>query len=58
MNLITCAEDCEYQEDGYCRLESGAPVNSVRVGGCSYYQRRKSPLPWGKTEEKNSLEQH
>ena len=41
MNLITCAEDCEYQKDGYCALDGGAPVSAVRVGGCNYYRPSK-----------------
>ena len=43
MNLITCAEDCEYQKDGYCKLVAGAPVSAVRVNGCSYYKKRSEP---------------
>lgn len=37
MNLITCAENCEYQKEGYCTLDGGAPDSAVRVGGCNYY---------------------
>lgn len=40
MNLITCSEDCEYQQDGYCRLDAGAPINSKKVNGCSYFKQR------------------
>lgn len=42
MNLITCSADCEYQKDGYCKLGGGAPVNMVRVEGCSYYKKKGS----------------
>lgn len=45
LNLITCAEQCEYQKEGYCTLTAGAPVAPVRVGGCSYFQPRRAPSP-------------
>lgn len=40
MNLITCKEDCHYQREGYCKLCSAAPVNAVKVNGCSYYRKK------------------
>lgn len=51
MNLITCAEDCEYQQDGYCQLEGSAPISGVKVNGCSYFQKRK-PIKKENAEEK------
>ncbi len=40
MNLITCAQNCAYQKDGYCRLTGAAPVSAAPVAGCSYFQKR------------------
>lgn len=40
MNLITCAENCVYQQEGYCRLTGGAPVSALPKNGCSYYKPR------------------
>ena len=46
MNLITCSEDCEYQIDGYCGLDSPTlppqgKAQNPPVGGCSYFQPKR-----------------
>ena len=41
LNLITCAEDCVFQQEGYCTLACGAPVSlSHPPSGCFHYQPR------------------
>lgn len=38
MGIIQCAENCEYQLDGYCTLGSCTTVSSV-TGSCPYCRR-------------------
>ena len=37
MVLIICNEECLYQKDGYCRLESLSTVN-VNESRCPYFK--------------------
>lgn len=39
MGIIQCAENCKYQQDGYCCLDKLAQVNSVS-GGCPYFTEK------------------
>lgn len=41
MNLVNCDENCQYQQDGYCKLNHNPVINSVKVNGCSYFTKRK-----------------
>lgn len=41
MNLVTCSEDCKYQEEGYCKLKDNRVINATIEHGCCYYQKRK-----------------
>ncbi|MFZ2538068.1 MAG: hypothetical protein WAX04_04130 [Oscillospiraceae bacterium] len=41
MNLITCDENCKYQNEGYCQLNQNAVINGLKVNGCSYFIKRK-----------------
>lgn len=34
MNLIPCNEDCLYQRDGYCNLETPAIITNNTGTGC------------------------
>lgn len=36
MGIIECAENCKFQKDGYCSLETLSKVNSSS-GGCPHY---------------------
>ncbi len=36
MSLIPCSKECRHQEDGYCKLETGAVVTNTS-GGCPHY---------------------
>lgn len=36
MSLIPCDDDCVYQQDGYCALETPAVVTN-HSGGCLHY---------------------
>lgn len=38
MNLITCNENCQWQEEGCCRLEEDAQIGVEKVNGCCYYK--------------------
>lgn len=37
MGLIPCSENCVYQNDGYCLLETTALVTSETEGNCVHY---------------------
>jgi len=37
MNLISCTNDCIYQEDGECRLEMAASCGIPGDCSCAYY---------------------
>jgi hypothetical protein len=37
MNLIPCSEDCLYQVDGCCTLETPAQVTGNLTHGCVHY---------------------
>lgn len=44
MSLIPCSDDCVYQSDGYCLLETPAVVTNHEKNGCVHYiQFVKSP---------------
>ena len=36
MSIIQCANDCKYQHDGYCQLETISTVTNSK-GGCPHY---------------------
>ncbi len=36
MGLIQCAENCKYQQDGYCNLETCSNINSLE-NDCPHY---------------------
>ena len=36
LQIIQCAENCRFQNDGYCSLETLSKVNSSS-GGCPHY---------------------
>lgn len=40
MNLVSCIENCCYQQDGWCSLPAGAPVSASVVNGCCYYTKK------------------
>ena len=41
MSLITCTDDCVYQEEGYCRLEQAASGGQMSTAaGCVHYVGR------------------
>lgn len=42
MSLIPCDDDCIYQVDGYCKLESPAAITN-HLGGCVHYIKAISP---------------
>ena len=42
MNMITCNKNCKHQKDGFCALEDLPPLNSIKVGGCSYFSKKES----------------
>ncbi|MEG2428792.1 MAG: hypothetical protein RSA99_00235 [Oscillospiraceae bacterium] len=39
MNIVTCSENCFYQQDGYCKLNSQATFNAIGKNGCNYYKK-------------------
>jgi hypothetical protein len=39
MNLIQCDEDCVYQRDGYCSLETPAVITNYTGQGCVHQIR-------------------
>lgn len=39
MGIIQCAEDCKYQEEGYCNLNKCTSVNSINKS-CPYFTER------------------
>lgn len=39
MNLITCSENCEWQNDGCCKLDADAVIGAERINGCCYYKK-------------------
>lgn len=39
MNMVRCSENCTYQKDGYCTLESGGAVSSTN-SQCCYYKKK------------------
>ena len=40
LSLIPCSQDCKYQDDGYCMLETPTIVtNIVKETGCVHYVR-------------------
>lgn len=41
LGIIQCAEDCEYQYDGYCTLETYTTVNSVNKV-CPYLLKKSA----------------
>lgn len=41
MNLINCNENCIHQHDGFCKMGTTAPLNAIRVNGCSYFRCKK-----------------
>ena len=41
MNLINCNENCVHQRDGICKMGTTAPINAVKVNGCSYFHSKK-----------------
>ncbi len=43
MSLITCTEDCAYQHDGYCHLDTATAPGGGGGKGCVYY-KKSSPL--------------
>ena len=45
MSIIPCANNCTYQNDGYCNLETIAAVSNVD-GGCPHYTSRDNK-PYG-----------
>lgn len=36
MTIIPCNENCVYQSDGYCKLESASIVTDCTVSGCMH----------------------
>ncbi len=42
MNLIPCSEDCLYQSDGCCMLETPAQVTGNLSHGCVHYVNKKT----------------
>ncbi|MDD6175102.1 MAG: hypothetical protein PUC59_05010 [Firmicutes bacterium] len=42
MNLIPCSEDCLYQADGCCTLETPAQVTGNLAHGCVHYVSNSS----------------
>lgn len=42
MNLIPCSEDCLYQSDGCCTLETPAQVTGTLTRGCVHYIAKKT----------------
>lgn len=56
LNLITCAEDCEYQIDGYCGLDSPTlppqgGIQNPSVGGCNYFRPKLHPKKKGEKQK-------
>lgn len=39
MGIIQCAEDCKYQNDGYCSLDKCSNINSLN-NSCPYFIKR------------------
>lgn len=37
MNLVSCAEKCEYQQDGLCQLPNGACASASPIKDCCYF---------------------
>lgn len=55
MSLITCNDDCIYQKDGYCMLETPSVSNNHLNTECIYYTKLstdKSNLKRPKNDEK------
>jgi len=42
MSIITCAEDCNYQQEGYCQLDTAAIITNTTQKGCVHYIRKTS----------------
>ena len=41
MNMIACSENCIYQKDGYCELETPAAIsNNIKDIGCAHFVMR------------------
>ena len=39
MGIIQCAENCKYQNDGYCGLDKCSNINSLN-NPCPYFVKR------------------
>ena len=42
MYLISCNDDCIYQKDGYCFLETPSVVTNNNVSECVYYVKNNN----------------
>ncbi len=49
MSLITCDDDCIYQKDGYCILESPTIITNNSSTGCVHYVKLNSKNNINKT---------
>lgn len=43
MTLIPCNEECAYQKDGYCTLETAAAITDCTQSGCVHKVKMKEP---------------
>ena len=53
MSLIQCSQGCEFQIDGYCRLEKCGFVNSTE-DGCPYFKKKSFNKGNGFSETSNT----
>lgn len=44
MSLIPCDDDCVYQKDGYCQLDTPAAVTNHTEKGCVHYIKLTHPM--------------
>ncbi|MGN1423247.1 MAG: hypothetical protein ACI4XA_07720 [Oscillospiraceae bacterium] len=38
MNMITCAESCRWQKDGFCTLEKLTAASAAHSSDCRYFE--------------------